>query len=491
MRAASGSRSGLAVILLFGCAPALHAHAFIQPYQLPLPYAMYIYGAVAALLLSFILVAVLARQPLVDERRRELAFGQARWLIVLRAWRIKPLLQTLALLSLLLCCLSGLIGSPDPYRNINMTAFWVLFCLGLTYFCALFGDHYAWLNPWRTLVRVLERLGAGSFAGRLVYPQAWSYWPALVLYGGFIWLELMGQMRPAGLSICLLGYTGLNLLMAWLFGATAWFRYGEFFAVLFRLVALLAPLQYQPEISGPRRWLLGWPCAALSRAPAAPMSLVLFCLFMLSSTAFDGLRETVHWFALFWKDASGLLTWLLGEHPLRIYPQLRPWYLLFESLCLLLLAPLLYLAVFAGILRLGRQLAGARVGVVELLREFGFSLMPIAVVYHATHYFSLLLSQGVKIRALISDPFGWGWDLFGTAMTMRAPYIPDMGQIWNGQVALILLGHVASVMLAHQRALLRFSGPRHAIVSQLPMLVLMMLLTGVGLWILAQPLQGR
>jgi hypothetical protein len=65
-----------------------------------------------------------------------------------------------------------------------------------------------------------------------------------------------------------------------------------------------------------------------------------------------------------------------------------------------------------------------------------------------------------------------------------------MGFIWNSQVWLILIGHVASVYLAHAEALRSFPNQRQASISQIPMLLLMVVFTGVGLWILAQPLQG-
>ena len=65
-----------------------------------------------------------------------------------------------------------------------------------------------------------------------------------------------------------------------------------------------------------------------------------------------------------------------------------------------------------------------------------------------------------------------------------------MANIWTSQVVLILAGHVAAVWLAHQQALQLERSNRRATLSQLPMLVLMVVFTSVGLWILAQPLQG-
>ena len=60
--------------------------------------------------------------------------------------------------------------------------------------------------------------------------------------------------------------------------------------------------------------------------------------------------------------------------------------------------------------------------------------------------------------------------------------------IWHSQVALILIGHIISVYLAHIVALRVFGGPGAAAASQVPMLVLMVLFTTFGLWILSLPL---
>ena len=105
-----------------------------------------------------------------------------------------------------------------------------------------------------------------------------------------------------------------------------------------------------------------------------------------------------------------------------------------------------------------------------------------------THYATLLLTQGLKILSLVSDPFGWGWNLFGTALKWRAPFLPDMSLVWHAQVALILLGHVISVVISHRVAMRMFASRRDAAISQLWLLGLMVCLTVGGLWIIAQPL---
>jgi hypothetical protein len=65
-----------------------------------------------------------------------------------------------------------------------------------------------------------------------------------------------------------------------------------------------------------------------------------------------------------------------------------------------------------------------------------------------------------------------------------------MGLVWHTQVGLVLFGHIVSVVLAHVEALRLFPTRRQALLSQLPMLGLMVVFTGSGLWILAQPIQS-
>ena len=63
-----------------------------------------------------------------------------------------------------------------------------------------------------------------------------------------------------------------------------------------------------------------------------------------------------------------------------------------------------------------------------------------------------------------------------------------MGVIWHTEVALILLGHMISVCLAHAIALRVFPSRRQSVISQVPMLCLMMAYTVIGLWVLSLPL---
>lgn len=461
------------------------AHGFGRLYNLPVPFWLYGWGAASALILSFLLAAYFASAPsetLQSGRTRNI--NTSRFAQGLRA--LLPALRVLGVLLLLLCMATGFWGNRDPFRNFSMTFFWVVFVLGFAYLSALLGDFYAALNPWRTLGDGLDRLWRGYTRGRLRYPAALGDWPALMLYLGFIWLELFGHGKPHSLAIALGAYTLLNLVGIGLVGSAAWFRHCEFFSLFLRLIALLSPFDYQRGVG----LYVRAPLSGILRERPRTLASVVFALAMLSTTAFDGLRATQWWVFLYWSDPSGWVRDFLGDLPVHVYADALSWYRRWETLCLLL-SPLLYFAIYAVFIALGKRLARSQRPLRELLLDFGYTLLPIALVYGMTHYATLLLTQGLKIVSLASDPFGWGWDLFGTAMLWRAPILPPMGWVWHTQVALILLGHVISVYLAHRVALRVFETRRQALLSQLPQLVLMVLFTVSGLWILAQPLTAE
>jgi hypothetical protein len=456
-------------------------------YNLPIPFGMYASGAGAALVVSFIVVAFVLRAPAATGNidaappgsRHVSQLSLPRWVI--------SSASCASLFGLLLTIVTGLLGSANPLANFNMTFFWIIFWLGLTYITALLGDLYSLANPWRALCGWLEHASPGIFRGRFRYPAWFGYYPALVLYATLIWTELFGQIQPRTLSLMLLGYTGLNVAAAWVVGKDIWFRYGEFFSVFFRLIGKMAPIEYSCNSDGDAVYgiRIRRPFVGLLEVSADHFSLLLFVVFMLSSTAFDGAHETVPWVGMFWKGIYPIVS----DHIVQPYLIWVSAYYIWQSAMLLLL-PLCYLAVYLILLWLARTVTHSGSTLPRLALRFAFTLIPIAFVYNMTHYYGEFASQGIQVLRMVSDPFSFGWNLFGTAHRFTDPIVLDAGAVWHTQVGLILFGHIASVYLAHVEALKVFPSARHAVLSQLPMLLLMVLLTTAGLWILSLPIDA-
>lgn len=467
------SPSLLAACLFLASGPSA-AHSFGTAYNLPVPFSLYAYGAAATLAVSFALAAYFAT---VNPRVSRVPHAEARWTKL--PGSIVATASALSLGLLVLCIATGLLGTENVYANFNMTFFWLIFALGLLYLTAVIGDVYEFLNPWRVLCDTIASIARGNpFARR--YPSRLGYGPAIVLYIAFVWFELFGEPRPFSLAIALVLYSVVTCGGALLFGRDEWFRYGDLFAVMFRLVGRMAPVAYRRRgddvLASLRK-----PLAGLYDSAPEDFGLLLFVLFMLSSTAFDGLHETVPWSNFFWRA----LFPIIDSAPRRA----AQYYYYWEWL-VLVASPFLYLSVYLVFVVSSKIAASTKKSVRALALTFAFSLIPIAYVYNVTHYFSLLVSQGVQIISIASDPFGLDWNLFGTAGMFSDPIVPDASTVWHVQVVLILVGHVLAVHVSHVEALRTFRDARKATASQLPMLVLMILFTVAGLWVLSLPIAG-
>src|SRR5216683_418220 len=307
--------------------------------------------------------------------------------------------------------------------------------------------------------------------------------PLLTMVAG-----LIGTPSPLANISMTLFWIGFLLAGAWLFGKAVWFEHGEVFGVFFRLVGTLAPVAYAPR-PGERscRPRLRLPFSGTLEERPEHLSLVLFVLFMLSSTTYDGVHDTVFWVGLFWKNLLALLQPFWGADMGKAQAMLATWYTLYQRAGLVL-SPLLYFAVYMLVMAATRAIARTAIPLRELALQFAFAIIPIAFVYNVTHYFTLILTQLPLLPYIASDPFGFGWNLFGIAPDFTGPAPLDMATIWHTEVALILAGHVVSVCLAHVIALRLFPSRRQAVISQLPMLFLMMAYTIMGLWVLSLPL---
>ena len=147
-----------------------------------------------------------------------------------------------------------------------------------------------------------------------------------------------------------------------------------------------------------------------------------------------------------------------------------------------------FLLVFTAFVRLMMFFGGGRVDEVATVTAFALTLVPIALVYNAAHNYSYLTIQSQMLIPLLADPLGKGWNLLPTQGYQPSFALAGAATVWYLQIILIVLGHVIAVYLAHLRAGERFRSAQRVLLSQYPMLVLMVMYTMTSLWILAQPI---
>jgi hypothetical protein len=304
----------------------------------------------------------------------------------------------------------------------------------------------------------------------LPYPRALGHWPAVLTIAAFAWLELVSVNGedPDLLALLALAYAAVQLLGMSVYGIEPWCTRGDGFAVYFGLFARIAPLARRAG-----RLCLRPPLGGLPGMEVLPGTVALVCV-AIGATTFDGASEGPLWTGLApglqraFADL-GLGATAAGEAAFTV-----------GLLAGFALAGLVYLIGVAGM----RTVDRAR-GLGELAGAFAHTLVPIALAYVLAHYLSLLLYQGQALGYLVSDPLGDGSDLLGTASwTIDYGVISATG-IWYLQIFVIVLGHIAALVLAHDRALAIFRGGRPAVRSQLWMLAVMVAFTVLALWLIS------
>jgi len=116
------------------------------------------------------------------------------------------------------------------------------------------------------------------------------------------------------------------------------------------------------------------------------------------------------------------------------------------------------------------------------------SLLPIAIAYQVAHFYTFLLTQGQYLVLTLADQFGLGWTLPGLGgYEPTSLLFLSVQFVWQSQVAVIVLGHIVAVWVAHHIALEIYDDRRRSIRSQVPMMLLMVGYTMLSLWILTRP----
>ncbi|MGY4208018.1 hypothetical protein ACVK00_001388 [Burkholderia sp. PvR073] len=463
------------------------AHAWNIPYYLPVPLWLYAYAATGTLMVSFMVLAFVSdtRVP---------APGWCSGTRKRKALRIPASIVNAAQIAsaafVALLIVAGIAGTANPFLNLAMSGFWVWFYLGSLYVSAILGDVYAFTNPLALLLRIAARCFSVLERGRYRYPPRLASWPALGGYIALIALELFGAGRPRDVGLFLVAYVAYALIGAFCFGRERWIAHFDTFGTLCGLCAKLSPLKWRMSERHDVIVELRNPITDMSRAASADTSIVALLSFMLASTAYDGLRDTAPWNTFFWRR--------IYPHIVDLIPSLGKNYAFSAELLLtwqwlaFAVVGVAYYLLFRGCCTLGAIGSRSASDGAAFSRRFCLILLPIAFFYNVCHYFTMFWDQGRQIIPLVADPLGLGWRLLPAAaaddQVSAAQALINVGYIWHAQVLLILGGHIVSVMLTHAIDVRSGAPGGRAIVGQLPLLVLTIVLTISGLWILSLPL---
>jgi hypothetical protein len=445
-------------------ASAILAHGIGGRSDLPVPLWLAQYGAAAALLVSFTVLALFWRAPRLEGAAardgRPLPDGLRRFADA-PATRVG--LRTLGLVAAVLTVVVAAFGPNNSGANPAPTWLYVWFWVGLVPASLLLGPVWRLLNPLRTISAGLARLAGDPRQERVrPMPPRLGYWPAAVGLTAFAWLELVYPYRdePYTLLVFILLYAWAQLVAAFRYGP-AWYARGDGFEVYSTLVAHLCPIGRRTD----GRLGLRNPLAGLAALRPAPGLLAVICV-LLGSTAFDGLSRT-RWWTDLTLEASPLASTVIGTAGL-------------------LGAIGIVVVTYTAATRAAEQYLRDRPTDEPGDRpewQFMHSLVPILIGYTIAHYFSLMVFQGQMGYILASDPFDQGWNLFRTADWKMNLTLVSTAAIALIQVGAIVTGHILGVITAHDRAVALFKG-RDQLRGQYLLLTVMVFYTLSGIALL-------
>ena len=431
------------------------AHGIGGASDLPVSPELAIAGAVAALTVSFTVLALAWRNPRYDEATS--GRPAPAWLaaVVDSAW-FRGALRVVGFVVTAYAAMAAVLGK-DLLTNPFFGMFYVWWWVGLIPLSLLFGPVWRAISPVRTINLAFARVsGSDPEHGLFEYPERLGYWPAAVGLYAFVWLELVypfsTELGPVRLWCA--AYFAIMLLGGALFGNTFYAR-ADPFEVYSSLVAKLSIWGRRGDVLVVRS-----PLANLDTVTARPGLLGVVAV-LFGSTAFDSFKDSSVWVQFI--QSTTLPVNALNN-----------------------LALLAFCVVVGSVFALGciQTGVGDDLRHRELPNLFAHSVVPIIIGYIVAHYLTYLVEVGQSTLIQASDPLSNGSNLLGTgdwSVNYWLSYHPSL--LASLKVLAVVLGHVVGVVAAHERAI-EILPRRHQLTGQLPLLFAMVAFTVGGLYLL-------
>ena len=373
-------------------------HGVVNVGDLPIPFDIVLNSSALVVLITFVYLKVSWKESIITPRQE--VFNDKQNFIG----------KLFGIIILFLLVAPGIFGDESSKTSVAPLILWVFLWIGVPVLGLLFGDIYSKFNP------------LNLFSLKSDKPE--SVYFACILFIGLTWFELVWRRpgNPLNIAVVLITlFVCVNLLryflkkslievdplllLHYLYSKLKLFNSKPYFRSLLDNIGNLAKLK----------------------------GIEYFVLLMIGTVTYDGLRETT-----FWYNQFGSRTDDMGFSTMMFLIMNLGTILFYRFAC--------FFAIKVG---------GSDLELNHVSNLFGHTMLPIAFAYHVTHYLTLLLFESQTFFYRFNDPIGIGMNVLNVEEPTINYFIEPL-VIWGIQVAVTLLGHMLSVVLAHDLAVKLF-----------------------------------
>ena len=373
-------------------------HGVVNVGDLPIPFDIVLNSSALVVLITFVYLKVSWKESIITPRQE--VFNDKQNFIG----------KLFGIIILFLLVAPGIFGDESSKTSVAPLILWVFLWIGVPVLGLLFGDIYSKFNP------------LNLFSLKSDKPE--SVYFACILFIGLTWFELVWRRpgNPLNIAVVLITlFVCVNLLryflkkslievdplllLHYLYSKLKLFNSRPYFRSLLDNIGNLAKLK----------------------------GIEYFVLLMIGTVTYDGLRETT-----FWYNQFGSRTDDMGFSTMMFLIMNLGTILFYRFAC--------FFAIKVG---------GSDLKLNHVSNLFGHTMLPIAFAYHVTHYLTLLLFESQTFFYRFNDPIGIGMNILNVEEPTINYFIEPL-VIWGIQVAVTLLGHMLSVVLAHDLAVKLF-----------------------------------
>jgi hypothetical protein len=129
----------------------------------------------------------------------------------------------------------------------------------------------------------------------------------------------------------------------------------------------------------------------------------------------------------------------------------------------------------------GRKLAGSKLALRKMFVAQSHAIIPLGLMAWAAFTISFAFAKFSYVWSVLSDPFGWGWNLFGTAQLAWTPYLTSIMPLLQ---VLALVGGLVWTSVWVRRIAQEELPQELAMRQSLPVMLFCFLFTTGMLWLL-------